>query len=230
MNYKMSYNGTSSEDMNVIMYDLPEVALPKKNYDTYSIPGRNGELIGSDSYLSNVVITCTFSILSEHFTKTVREIRRWLRGTGKLYLSDDTDLFYDVLAIDYGNIEREISTYGRFSVRFTCYPYEFTETGQTEHTIAEASNNIYDTCMPLYKISGNGQCMLNVNNYIFMANVQELLNVDTRLMICHDADGNYKNTFVSGDYSKLWLKNGQNIISITNGFTLVIKPRWGYSL
>ena len=115
-------------------------------------------------------------------------------------------------------------------MRFTCYPYEFTETGQTEHTIVEASNNIYDTCMPLYKISGNGQCMLNVNNYIFMANVQELLNVDTRLMICRDADGNYKNTFVSGDYSKLWLKNGQNIISITNGFTLVIKPRWGYSL
>ena len=82
----------------------------------------------------------------------------------------------------------------------------------------------------LYKIHGNGECILKVNNYDFAANVSKTLNIDSRLMICYDADKNYKNTFVLGDYSKLWLKNGQNMITITNGFSLMVEPRWGYSL
>ena len=34
------------------------------------------------------------------------------------------------------------------------------------------------------------------------------------------------NTSVSGDYEELYLKPGENEISITQGFTLTVIPNW----
>ena len=82
--YDLQFNQSAGRDFGIIMYDYPEIEQAKHNYNTYSIPGRDGELVSSDDHLSNITVKCTFSILSKRLIPKMREIKRWLSGTGRL--------------------------------------------------------------------------------------------------------------------------------------------------
>lgn len=90
----------------------------------------------------------------------------------------------------------------------------------------EIQYNPYDICHPIYKITGNGICTLTVNGKAMKATVGQNLTIDTERMIAYRKDGTMMNTSVSGDYEDLYLKPGENEISITQGFTLTVIPNW----
>lgn len=226
--YDIEYNGDTGVKHNVLLYDYPEIEQAKRNYNIYHVPGRNGELISTGQYLGNITIGCVFSVISENFMNYVHDLKRWLSGNGKLRLHDTPDAFYEVLKVEYESIERELRQYGQFTVRFVCYPYEFKNDGQMEFEREECKYNPYDRCMPLYKITGEGQCTLNVNDKTMTANVGQSLKIDSRRMIAYREDGEMMNTSVVGDYENLWLSPRDNSISISTGFKLKIVPRWGY--
>ena len=71
-------------------------------------------------------------------------------------------------------------------------------------------------------------CSSYLNGKSMTANVGQNMTIDTRLMVSYRKDGAMMNTAVSGDYSDLWVVHGSNTISITEGFLLEIRPRWGY--
>ena len=58
------------------------------------------------------------------------------------------------------------------------------------------------------------------------ADVGQNLTIDTDRKIAYRADGTLSNTAVSGDYEDLFLQEGENEISITDGFNLKIIPNW----
>lgn len=225
-NYSIQYNGDTGETYGVFLYDYPEISTARKNYEMYRVPGRNGELISSEEYLDNITVSCKFSIIGEKFMQVIRAVRRWLSGTGNLVLFDTPESFYEVLKIEYGSIERELRKYGRFTVVFTCYPYEFMNDGQME--VELPLYNPYNRCMPLFTIRGEGKCTLTVNGADMTANVGQNLTIDTRRQIAYREDGELMNTSVIGDYEKLWLVHGDNNVSIAEGFELIVVPRWGY--
>lgn len=224
--YSIQYDGALSDTYGIFLYDYPEISSAKKNYDTYTVPGRNGELLSSEDYLSNITVTCIFSVLSQNLHQTIRSIRRWLSGTGRLVIQDTPESFYEVMKIEYGSMERELREYGRFTAVFTCYPYEFRNDGQV--SMENVTYNPYDRCMPLYHLSGEGECTLTVNRSTITANVGQNLTIDTRRQIAYREDGEIMNTIITGDYDKIWLPHGENKISFTDGFHLKIVPRWGY--
>lgn len=225
--YDIQYNGGTGKSCGVLLYDYPVIEQAKRNYDVYSVPGRNGELISADEYLSNVTIKCTFSVISKTFMQHIRKIKQWLSGTGKLILSDTPETFWEVLKVEYDSVEREMRRYGRFTVNFVCYPYEFRIDGQ--RAVGALKFNPCDLCMPLYSITGEGNCSLTVNGYTMSADVGQNLTIDTRRQIAYREDGGLMNTAVRGDYEKLWIPNGDCKVSITSGFKLQITPRWGYN-
>ena len=81
-------------------------------------------------------------------------------------------------------------------------------------------------CHPIYKISGNGTCILTVNGKNMSATVGQNLTIDTDLMIAYRTDGDINNIAVTGNYEDLWLQEGENTISITSGYDLSIIPNW----
>lgn len=226
--YDIEYRGDTGSHNGVLLYDYPVIGFGKKNYETYSIPGRNGEVVSTEEYLSNATISCTFSILHKAFMPKMRELRMWLRDTGNLILSESPDIFYEVLKVEYNEIERELRTFGKFTVNFLVYPYEFLRDGQ--NVFRALKYNPYDRCMPIYKIKGEGICTLEVNGKSMTANVGQNITIDTRLMIAYREDGEMINTEVSGDYEELWIPHGSCSIAVNQGFELEIIPRWGYSL
>lgn len=224
----MEYRGENSLNYGTFFYDYPEFSGGQKNYDAVAVSGRMGEVVGDDLYKSNLKISCNFSILHKAFMPNVRELKKWLSGSGTLRFSDSSEVFYKVQKIDYESIERELQHYGRFKVIFTCTPYEYTDDGQIP--VDSVEFNPYSESRPIYKISGNGSCTLTVNGKSIKATVVEELTIDTEKMMVYRDDGTIQNTAVSGAYEDLYLLPGENQISLTKGFQLSIIPNWGYEV
>ena len=106
--FDIQYNDDTGKHFGVFLYDYPEISQAKHNYITYSVPGRNGELIGTTDYLSNITIRCTFSVLHRKLMSKMRDLKRWLSGTGQLKFSDTADCFYEVLKVNHESLEREL--------------------------------------------------------------------------------------------------------------------------
>lgn len=225
--YEIYFNGSSGKEHGVFLPEYPEISQPEKRYETYSIPGRDGELISNDDSIDNIEISCVFSVIDKNFNNRIHDVKKWLRGTGKLRFSDSPEYFYEVLVINYDSLERELRKYGQFSVNFVCYPYEFLEDGQIAYAPENLIYNPNDLCKPIYKITGEGNYTLTVNGKTVTANVGQNLTIDTRNMIAYRSDGTLMNTSITGKYEDLWIPSGDISINISGGVLTVI-PQWGF--
>ena len=79
---------------------------------------------------------------------------------------------------------------------------------------------------PKYEVEGNGDCTLTVNGKNMKMVVNGQITIDTELMIAYNRDMVSQNNLLSGEYEDLYLKEGRNVIDITEGFTLEVFPRW----
>lgn len=223
------YNNIYSKQFGIFLEEYPIITASNEKVNFYSVVGRLGQLVEHTKVHENIKISCTFSIGGINYIPKVRELKKWLKGPGKLSITDVQDTFYEVLYIEYGNIERELKKFGRFSVIFYCIPYEFLYTGQAYFTPGETLYNLYDECSPIYKIVGEGVCVLTVNGNTFEVNVGQDVTIDTARMITYRTN-EILNATAKGEYDGLKLKPGENTISITDGFTLTLAPRWGYEI
>lgn len=78
---------------------------------------------------------------------------------------------------------------------------------------------------PVYKIEGNGLCILKKDVKEFQIQVPGVIFVDSEKMIAYTED-KVANTNVQGFYSTLFLEPGINTFSITTGFNVMIAPYW----
>lgn len=227
--YFMKFNEHVNGDFGVLMYDYETYSGGQKRRESTAVAGRRGELVSKPTSSGNVTIDVTFSVFG-HVKTNIDALKRWLKGTGKLSFSDQPDFFYKVYAIDWGDIERELRKYGRFTASFACEPYKFKNDGQNEYAPEYLSLNPYDTAHPIYQITGDGMCTLTVNGNEMTANIGQNLTIDTDRMIAYRNDGTLMNTAVTGDYEDLYLLPGQNSIEISDGFTMTVIPQWGYEI
>lgn len=225
--YDIEYNNETGKGHGVILYDYAQFSGAEKSYQISAVGGRLGELVGVDDYKSNLVIQCTFGIISPQFMSHVTVLKRWLKGTGKLVISDHQNVFYKVWKVDYGDIERELRKFGQFTVSFTCTPYQFENDGLIP--VSNIDYNPYDLCRPIYTITGNGAFTLTVNGNEMTGTVNGSITIDTERMISYNAEGVSQNNVVTGDYEELHIPHGDVNISVSGG-TLSIIPQWGYDV
>ena len=114
----------------------------------------------------------------------------------------------------------------RFTATFICHGCQYLVDGAREQGVEDVRYNPYFIAHPIYKITGEGVCYLEVNGNTMKANVGQNLTIDTEGMIAYRADGTLANMKVSGNYEELYLLEGENEISITEGFDLKIIPNW----
>lgn len=225
--YDVEFNGHTAESMNMEIVRRPDIPSPQMRYSAYTIPGRDGVLYENDGTIEDIDIQIEFNFISrpEKWAETLAKARSWLLpSTGKLILGDDTDFFYLVKKIELGAAERPCHEIGKFTATFTCDGYRYYRTG--EHEYKDVSFNPGIIAHPIYIIRGNGNCTLSVNEKEMEMIVQENIIIDTDLMMAYREGGTLVNTSVSGWYEDMYLKPGENTVSISNGFDLKIRPRW----
>lgn len=225
--YDIEYNNETGKGHGVILYDYAQFSGAEKSYQISAVGGRLGELVGVDDYKSNLVIQCIFGIISPQFMSHVTVLKRWLKGTGTLVISDHQNVFYKVWKVDYGDIERELRKFGQFTVSFTCTPYQFEKDGLIP--VSDIDYNPYDLCRPIYTIMGTGAFTLTVNGNEMTGTVNGSITIDTERMISYNSEGVSQNNVVTGDYEELYIPHGDVSISISGG-TLSIIPQWGYDV
>lgn len=228
--YMIQVNDRVSTDFGCVLSETATFSGGDHNYDTTSLAGKIGELVSADKYVSNLEISCTLSVMDKMTMQRIRQIKNWVRSATTLKLSDSPEVFYKVLKTKAGDIERTCKAYGKFTVGFVCIPYEYRIDGQIEYTPGASFYNPFDKAQPIYEITGNGECTITVNGKEMTAIVENSLTIDTERLIAYTSTGAIKNTAVAGDYAGLELLPGDNSISVTSGFTLKLKPQWGYEI
>ena len=235
-NGDIKFKGISSKAYPLTVTTPPQITHPEKIVDKYSIPGRNGNLLGEVVSYGDAQITVSIALVASNtftdgvsgYTETYREVRQWLEGRGRLILGDAPDAFYEVSQVDIVTDDRTILRYGNLQAVFSVYPMEYLFSGETEISGGTVKNP-GSTSYPLYKITGNGNGVLTVNGKTMSYTVNGTLYIDTQKWIAYDGQGQNMNPQLTGNYMNLKLVPGNNTVSASVG-TLAIKPRWGINL
>lgn len=230
MAYSFEFNQETSDFHKISVEARPNIP-GKRRKVTYTEVGGKDELV---SYVKgayeNVTITvkCAYKIEKESWNRKRRRLEQWLSGTGELIFSDDPEVFWKVKEIQISEIKRILKKYGHFDIKFICSPFEYLVEGRNRFALQEVQFNPYGLAKPEYEITGEGTCTILVNGKTVRADVGQNLTINTGLMLAYREDGTIMNTAITGDYRDLYLKPGENSISVSAGFSVAVKPNWRY--
>ena len=223
------FNDLKNTDLDVVITKRPNIPSPYYEYEEVPIEGRG--TLYRKKYLKDINIEVEFAFLVDdpnEWNKRLRKVKKWVNkiNDNKLRFSDDLDFFYYVNKATIKDSEREIRRVGRFTVVFTCEPYMYLEDGLESITLKNELYNEFEETRPIYKISGEGLFFMSVNGKTIKANVGQNLTIDTKLGLCFRADGEINNIALNGKYSDMYLLEGENTFSFSDGFNVEIIPNW----
>lgn len=230
------YAGESSFGHKVSVVQRPSIIAAQEQVEnTVQIPGRVYGLAERSGYYNDVEISVDFNYVAKdpnHWTAIYRDCVAWLRKKGELKFTDDLSAFYRVRYVNVGENERANKRIGRFTATFVCQPGTYFETGKQwlELTVPDGSDHIelynyHSQSQPIYQIIGTGECTLTVNGNTVTGTVANTMTIDTDLWLCYN-DEIQDNVSVTGDYDGLYLMPEKNVITISEGFKLSVKPNW----
>lgn len=232
MSYTVRYNGITDKAVGCHASSRPSIPAPKRDTSVIKIPGRDASYYDTDYIYSDIVIPVDFSFLERDKSKwgeQYRKVKHWIlaQGDGELRFSDDEDVHYRVLSTAITSTERIARTIGVIKAEFVCEGYTYLNSGDAYVQLSATVDNDYDTCHPIYRIAGHGQCTLTVNDNAFVLDINGSVTVDSDKFYSYSSStGSFVNTSVTGDYQDLWLIPGQNTMTITSGFTCEFMPQW----
>lgn len=238
----ISWNGQRSDQFGIMVEKFPDYSRPRRKFDSYTIPGRNGDLIMMQDAWENVEQRYSIAAGSGEQSSApgyFSAIARWLCSpAGYCELWDDFDPGYFRLAYYDGPFDIESladGRYGRAVIKFICMPQKFLISGKEAVEITAAAQIRNDTAYaskPLIKVerSAAGNGTVTVSGTIFtITNIPEAgLFIDCEAMNCYDTIGNNINNRVSSSSSQFAsLKPGNNAIGFSgNVRRVIVTPRW----
>lgn len=216
--------------MKIFATNHPAIPAAVEKITEKEVPGRNGTLHIKSGTFQNTEIPVEFNYIGkkEQWNERWRMAKQWLSATdATLSFGDDSEFFYKISRVILGSNARVSEKIGRFSAGFiTKDGLSYYKSGKNEMTISEAKNNPGIVTQPNYIITGEGVCTLTVNGKTMKANVSKDIVINTELMLAYHLDKTSQNTAVSGNYEDLYLQEGMNEISVTEGFECKIIPNW----
>ncbi len=225
------YNNSSSEDLDIIIENIPAIPATNFLYETIEIEG--GENLTKIKGFTDIEISFNFMYKAneEEYLMKKSRIDNWLlSGKSKeLFYSVDENKTYKVKQVKISETNTSSRIVRRFTATFICTGLKYLTSGLKSKTI-----NINGTILnnfgtyeakPLLKIYGNGNITININNSSFNANnVSGYVTIDSEIKECYKDNINFGRN-MTGDYPVFFI--GQNTISWTENITKIeVTPRW----
>lgn len=223
---KFIYNGIDSDELGLLINSITPPPCSQEEYENIQIPGRPESLRVNKKTRQNISITVNATIIEPH---KLRTIYYSLQGQGKLISSKEPDKFY-YASPQIITPENIVLEYHTMSIAFDCLPFAYlldnvpVTLTSSESTI-DISGNVY--CQPVYKIYGNGDITLRVNNTpepLRLRDVSEYVIVDSTALMCH------KDGIVVWNSGKLpFMAPGTNIVKWSGNASkieIVKNERW----
>jgi len=149
-----TFAGVDSRDFGVYINGQGTFSAPEKAYNFYPIPGRNGDLIGSDHRLENISVTYSAFIYKD-FKQNVENFRTFLLSLdGYQTLTDSYHTDEYRMACYVGPFDPKVSSKndaGTFNITFNCKPQRFLNDGDTVLTwVNGGSQSLTGTTVKAY--------------------------------------------------------------------------------
>mgnify|MGYP003278975092 CR=1 FL=1 len=222
--YFVIYNDKTNLDVNLLLATRSSKPSPEMEYEEVKVPG--GKTLYREKGYKDIAIPISFNFMSKYtWDKDFRIIKKWLLSkiNNKLKFSDDLEVYYKVNKVTIDTPERILKRVGRFNVTFICEPYVYID--EEEMELSTLLYNDYLISKPIYRIVGEGYLTLNINNKIIKANVGQELIIDTEKGLCY-REGIVNNVALEGKYEDMYLLEGENTLSWTDGFKVYVTPNW----
>lgn len=226
----IEYNKILGSSMEIFATKYPSIPAAQERIEEVAVPGMSGVLHIRKKCFEKTEIPIEFNYIGkeELWNEKWRQAKEWLSAlNAELSLGDDANHFYRVSKVILGTNERVSRRIGRFVATFvTKDGLSYLQQGNHAVDCSEVKYNPGVFSQPIYKITGEGVCTLSVNDKSMIANVSGNIVIDTELMLAYREDGTSQNTAVKGNYEDLYLQEGDNVITVSEGFECKVIPRW----
>ena len=226
-------NSLDVKQLNIIN-TLPQPNSPSRRVTKVNVVGRSGELRiqETDEYGSDVFDSIEKPITVCYTGNDYDLIKKWLRGTSNLILSNQPDRYFRASIDNIIPIEQVSRRMRNFTITFSCYPYTFLTQGDKslifKPMTADWSTiimNEYELSLPHIKIFGHGDIGIKVNgvetDFYF---VDQYIECDSDMQQCYK-DKQNMGMNMSGQFPVLY--PGKNVIEFTGNIQEVqLTPHW----
>lgn len=223
----ITINGHSSNELTGLMIcSLPPITKPPKRVTIEEIDGKDGDSVtelGFSAYDKPVEIGL-------YGNYNINAIINFLNQSGRITFSNEADKYYlfaQYAGVDFEKLIRLKSANVSFHVQPFKYSLTETEIVATFSSSATSgqmtihnSGNYFSR--PLLKITGSGTVVLNLNSSeILELDMSEdgVIIIDSAGMNALAPDGTLLNRKVTGNYDRIRLTSGDNILSYSGTVT-----------
>ena len=225
------FGGLDSRDFGVYISGQGTFKAPQREYNFLSVPGRNGDLIGTERKFQNAELTYHAFIYS-NFKQNISDFRNALNslvGYQRLTDSYHTDEFR--MAAYSAEFEPDVvrmNNAGEFEITFNCKPQRYLLTGETAIELTAdgtITNPTLFDAQPLIVVTGRGD--LGINSQTVTITGITPVTIDCEMMDCYQGAYSRNDTVFFSDYKFPVLVPGVNNITLSGNISkVVITPRW----
>lgn len=228
--YSVKYGNTCDTDLGLHVKSRPNIPVPERNVEVTEDKTLTTSFTRDYETYKDTEIGIEYNFISrEDFEIKSILLKRWLYESKNkiLILSDSADYYRKVKKVTIETITRSKKYLGSFKITFRCDPNLYVVNGLNSIAVNSTKNikNNYAISKPTYTITGEGMCTLTVNNNSVTVNVGQSIIINTEKELVYKNDSSMTN-ISTGKYKDLYLLEGNNTVTVSNGFTLSIVPNW----
>lgn len=226
------FDSGDSRDYGVYISGQGTFEAPVREYNMQPIPGRNGDLIGSETRLENMEVTYP-AFIYRNFRENLRALRSFLLShVGYFRLEDTYHPDEYRMAVYKGGLSPEVlnrNQAGQFDLVFETKPQRWLKEGERTRTLTRSgvlSNPSHFAAAPLLRVYGTGVLGIGSDSITITA-ANQYTDIDCDIMEAYKGTES-RNAYITlsgNDFPKL--EPGNNNISLGTGISRVdITPRW----
>lgn len=215
------FKGINSQDLRLLLAQVPPRMTPKKRVTSITIPGRNGTLTQSDDTYDVFTREAQFVVMDLSRTQ---EICALYTGSGSLTFDDEPDRKYQARVMNELSPDYLCEELRDLKVQFECQP--FPRELNPQKTVLTAPGVLYNIgtykAFPSFKVYGSGSITLTVNGKDFtVQGVTTAAAIDCENLAAYEGQ---TLLVTAGEFPVLQL--GKNTISFSGASKVEVTPNW----
>lgn len=231
------FGGAPSLNYGISVESYPDISFPERVLESYSVPGRNGNLIFDTGAYGNTtqIYSCWYKPLPGISSyDQIRELSKWLLSSAGYQRLEDTytpDVYRMALYAGPADISTFFKKYGRIEIEFNCMPQRWLKAGEVPIDITSGMqlHNDGEPALPLIQVSGSGSGTVSIGNRtVSLSSIPAagvIIDSDTQNIYSETQNYNSIASVTGGGFPILL--PGLNNIQYSGGVTAVqITPRW----
>lgn len=230
----LTFANKSSQDFGIVISGEATFNAPERDYSSFSVPGRNGELIIDNGNFKNLPVSYPCAAIKDMPQRTSDFFNYLASKIGYQRLEDTYHPEEYRLAQYTGGVTVKSSGYknreGQFEILFNCKPQRFLKSGENPLIFETNGSFLNPTnfgAKPKIRAFGTGSGTVGIGQYLItIEEIDEYIDIDCDLMDAFKGALNM-NSKVSFNATEISIPTGESGLTFSGDIDRVeVTPRW----